>query len=70
MSYDFLSPIDGDTILSLEIWADRAALDAHLKHPHTRGFLTGAARLTDGAPDLEVYDAYGTGRPARHAAAE
>lgn len=58
LSYSFLGSIDDDTVVSLEIWADQAALDAHLQHPHTRDFLARAAHLTDGAPDLAVYDAH------------
>ncbi|MDL4817278.1 putative quinol monooxygenase [Actinomadura opuntiae] len=67
LSYGFLGSIDDDTVVSLEVWTDRAALDAHLEHPHTRDFLSHAARLTDGTSDLAVYDAHRTDHPAQSA---
>ena len=37
VSYGFFADVeDGDRILSVEIWADRAALEAHMTHDHTR----------------------------------
>ena len=36
MSYGFFADLeDVDRILSVEIWADRAALEAHMTHDHT-----------------------------------
>lgn len=36
-SYGFYADLaDEDTILSLEIWRDQDALDAHMQHTHTQ----------------------------------
>ena len=45
-----------DRIHSVEIWADRAALDEHLTHDHTQEFLRVAPGLVAGEPDLSFYD--------------
>jgi quinol monooxygenase YgiN len=47
---------DPDRILGLEIWADRAALDAHLAHDHTQAFLAVVPGLVAGEPAMATYD--------------
>lgn len=46
-----------DVILSVEVWRDRAALDAHLDHPHTHDFLTTVADLVVGEPTMRFFHA-------------
>jgi len=51
LSYGFYNDIeDPDTLLSLEVWRDEAALAAHMGHEHTTVFLSLAADLLDGTP--------------------
>ena len=39
VSYTFAADVeDPDRVLGIEVWADRAALDAHMRHTHTRAF--------------------------------
>ena len=47
--------IDRNTILSLEVWQDQAALDAHMAHPHTQGFLARVGGLLDGTPEMAFH---------------
>ena len=55
-SYGFYADInDEGTIVSLEIWRDQAALDAHMTHSHTQTFLTAAAGLVDGIPVVAIH---------------
>ena len=51
--YPFAASLDDDAIVSVELWRDQAALDAHMGHEHTRRFL--------GQPRRSA------GRSARHA---
>jgi quinol monooxygenase YgiN len=56
-AYGFYADLaDENTILSLEIWRDREALDAHMAHPHTQQFLTRAAGLIDGIPTMDFHE--------------
>ena len=58
LGYSFAADVeDENRILSVEIWADRAALDAHLDHPHTRDFLAVAPGLVAGVPVMSFYEA-------------
>lgn len=55
-SYGFYADLtDEDTILSLEIWRDQEALDAHMAHPHTREFLARVDGLLDGVPEMTFH---------------
>jgi quinol monooxygenase YgiN len=57
LAYSFAADIeDEDRILSIEIWADQAALDAHLDHAHTAEFLAVAPGLVAGEPVMAFYD--------------
>ena len=52
-SYGFFADLaDEDTIVSVEIWRDQAALDAHMANEHTQDFLTRTSALLDGTPDM------------------
>jgi quinol monooxygenase YgiN len=62
LTYSFAADVENpDRIFSIEIWADRAALDEHMGHPHTAEFLRVAPGLVAGAPVMAVYEAAGTG---------
>jgi quinol monooxygenase YgiN len=58
-SYGFADLTDAETIVSLEIWRDQAALDAHMTHPHTQAFLATTAELVDGTPTVTIHDVPG-----------
>ena len=56
-AYGFYADLaDENTILSLEIWRDQEALDAHMTHPHTQQFLTRVAGLIDGTPAMAFHE--------------
>lgn len=44
-------------LVFVEQWKDREALLAHFAVPASRGFVAEAAKLADGAPSIEIYDA-------------
>ena len=48
-------------ILSVEIWADRASLDAHMGHDHTQQFLRVGSALVSGEPAMSFYEVPGVG---------
>jgi quinol monooxygenase YgiN len=48
----YADPADENTILSLEIWRDQAAPDAHMAQPHTHQFPTRTTGLIDGTPTV------------------
>lgn len=55
-AYGFYTDLlDEDTIVSVEVWRDQAALDAHLAHDHTREFLMAVPGLVDGDPTVVVH---------------
>jgi quinol monooxygenase YgiN len=55
-SYGFYADLtDDDVIVSVEVWRDQAALDAHMAHPHTQDFLARTAGLLDGTPDMAFH---------------
>ena len=65
VSYGFYADLDDeDRIVSVEIWTDRASLDAHMTHPHTHAFLAAAPGLVAGEPVMSFYDASEPARPA------
>jgi quinol monooxygenase YgiN len=61
LAYSFAADVeDPDRVLSVEVWRDRDALDAHMRHDHTRAFLAVAPGLVAGEPVMgfhEVADA-------------
>jgi quinol monooxygenase YgiN len=57
LGYSFAADLeDENRIISVEIWADRAALDEHMGHPHTAEFLRVAPGLVAGEPVMAFYD--------------
>lgn len=63
VAYSFAADLeDDDRIISLEIWADRAALDEHMRHDHTADFLQLAPQLVGGDPVMTFYDTDGPAR--------
>ena len=60
LAYSFAADVeDPDRILSIEIWADRDALDAHMGHDHTQAFLAVAPGLVAGEPVMSFHDVPG-----------
>ncbi|WP_116453579.1 putative quinol monooxygenase [Blastococcus litoris] len=63
VAYSFAADLeDPDRILGIEIWADQAALDAHMTHAHTLEFLRVAPGLVVGQPQMSFYEAAATDR--------
>ena len=61
LAYSFAADIeDEDRIFSIEVWADRAALDEHMSHPHTAEFLRTAPGLVAGQPVISFYEVTAT----------
>ncbi|OIJ68409.1 putative quinol monooxygenase [Streptomyces mangrovisoli] len=60
VSYTFAADLeDPDVIVCTEVWADRAALDAHLAHPRTSTFLTRVDGLTEAVPEATLHTTTG-----------
>jgi quinol monooxygenase YgiN len=56
-AYGFYADLaDENTILSLEIWRDQEALDAHTTHPHTQQFLNRTTGLMEGTPTMAFHE--------------
>jgi quinol monooxygenase YgiN len=61
LAYSFAADLaDPDRIHSIEIWQDRAALDEHMRHPHTEHFLRVAPTFVTEEPLLAFYDVAST----------
>ena len=43
-----------DVFVSLEVWRDQAALDAHMDHAHTQAFLAAVPDLVVGTPTMQL----------------
>jgi quinol monooxygenase YgiN len=57
LAYSFAADLeDPDRILSIEIWADRSALDAHMGHEHTAEFLRRVPGLLAGEPAMSLHE--------------
>jgi quinol monooxygenase YgiN len=57
LAYSFAADVeDENRILSIEVWADRTALDEHMTHGHTKRFLEVAPRLVSGEPVMSFHD--------------
>lgn len=55
--YSFAADLENpDRILSIEIWADQAALDEHMGHDHTQAFLQVAPGLVAGEPVMSFHE--------------
>ena len=56
VSYVFAADLeDPYVVVSVEVWRDRAALDAHLAHNHTGEFLTRVDGLLAGEPSMSFH---------------
>ncbi len=56
VSYVFAADLeDPDVVVSVEVWRDRAALDAHLAHDHARRFLAAVGGLLAGEPSMSFH---------------
>ena len=57
LAYSFAADLERpDRILSIEIWADQAALDEHMAHDHTQAFLRVAPGLVAGEPVMSFHE--------------
>jgi quinol monooxygenase YgiN len=57
VAYSFAADVENpDRIFSIEIWADRPALDEHMGHEHTADFLRIAPGLVAGQPVMSSYE--------------
>ena len=57
LAYSFAADVENDNrILSIEVWADRAALDEHMQHDHTKEFMRVAPGLVAGEPVMSFHD--------------
>lgn len=55
-SYGFYADLtDEEVIVSVEVWRDQEALDAHIAHEHTQEFLRRTADLLDGTPTMAFH---------------
>lgn len=48
---------DPAIVVSVEVWTDQPALDAHLTHDHTQAFLAAVGDLVEGEPSMSFYSA-------------
>ncbi|WP_138757243.1 putative quinol monooxygenase [Modestobacter altitudinis] len=56
LSYDFAADLDDpDRVLGVEVWADRAALDEHMGHDHSREFLAAVPGMVTGEPVMAFH---------------
>lgn len=56
LHYAFAASLDNDEIVSVELWRDQVALDAHMAHEHTRKFLSSIDGLLAGEPVMRQTD--------------
>jgi quinol monooxygenase YgiN len=55
-SYGFYADLtDENVIVSVEVWRDQAALDAHMTHQHTQDFLGRTTGLLAGTPEMAFH---------------
>ena len=58
VSYGFYADVTRpEDVLGVEVWRDKAALDAHLTHDHTAEFVSTVPSLVAGEPIMHFYDA-------------
>ena len=57
-SYGFYNDVTRPgVVVSVEIWRDQAALDAHMDHPHTQTFLAAVPALVETTPTMRFFQA-------------
>lgn len=54
-----------DVVLSVEVWRDQAALDAHMDHDHTQRFIADVPDLVAGPPTMRFFTAEARTEDAR-----
>ena len=55
LSYGFYADLtDPELVVSVEVWRDQAALDAHMTHAHTADFIAVAGTVVDGEPEMDI----------------
>ena len=61
--YGFYADVtDPDVVLSVEVWRDQEALDAHMRHAHTQEFLADGAGPGRRDPTMRFFHAEPTQR--------
>jgi quinol monooxygenase YgiN len=56
VSYAFHRDLeDADRYVSVEVWEDQAALDAHFQAPHLGELFGAMGHMLAGAPDIKTY---------------
>ena len=56
LSYSFAAELDDpNTISSVEVWRDQAALDDHMTHEHTQHFISRVGPLFTGEPQMSFH---------------
>jgi quinol monooxygenase YgiN len=66
VSYLFAAHLeDPDVVVGVEVWRDRAALDAHMAHDHTREFLARVGGLLAGEPSMSFHTVTDAAAPDR-----
>ncbi|SFU07626.1 Quinol monooxygenase YgiN [Geodermatophilus amargosae] len=56
LSYVFAADLDDpDVVVSVEVWRDQAALDAHMTHDHTQRFIAAVGGLQAGEPSMSFH---------------
>jgi quinol monooxygenase YgiN len=56
--YGFYADVtDPEVILSVEVWRDQVALDAHMGHDHTQAFIQSVSPLVAGGPIMRFFHA-------------
>jgi quinol monooxygenase YgiN len=60
VSYAFHRDLqDPDRYVSVEVWEDQAALDAHFQAPHLAELFAAVTDLLAGAPVIDIYESAG-----------
>lgn len=56
LSYAFAADLDDpDVVVSIEVWRNQEALDAHMTHDHTRRFIATVGGLIAGEPSMSFH---------------
>jgi len=58
----FVDPEDERTLVFLEQWRDRAAVEHHFAQPYSRAFATAMKEWCEGDPGLEIHEVAATRR--------
>jgi quinol monooxygenase YgiN len=59
--YGFFAAVDDpNTLVAVEEWEDRAALDRHFAEPHLREFAAELGKLVSERPEVAIHEIAGT----------